>query len=110
MTGLPSVMRILVYFNLCGIFICYTILFVVRAEENVEDSTQTSAFQSPAQEVPGKQEDEEDIEPLRSAMCWDGKSCEGVNLDDDNDDKFNHQSNHRYVKLPLPTVNNGKWY
>jgi hypothetical protein len=57
-------MRILVYINLCGIFICYTILFVVRAEENVKDSTKRSAFQSPAQEVPGKQEAEENIEPL----------------------------------------------
>jgi hypothetical protein len=83
---------------------------VVRAEVNVEDSTQKSAFQSPALEVPGKQEDEEDIEPLRSAYRWNGKACEGVNLDDDNDDKFNHQSTHRYVKLPLPTVKKGKWY
>jgi hypothetical protein len=109
-TGLPSVMRILVYFNLYGIFICYNILFVVRDVENVEDSTQTSALQIPAPEVPSKQEDEEDIEPLRSAMWWNGKACEGVNLDDDNDDKFNHQSTHRYVKLPIPTVNKGKWY
>jgi hypothetical protein len=81
---------------------------VVRAEVNVEDSTQTSAFQSPAQEVPVKQEDEEIIEPLRSAMWWNGKACDGVNLDDGNDDKFNHQSTQRYVKLPLPTVNKGK--
>jgi hypothetical protein len=43
-------------------------------------------------------------------MWWNGKACEGVNLDDDNDDKFNHQITHRYVKLPLPTVNKGKWY
>jgi hypothetical protein len=83
---------------------------VFRAEENVKDSTQRSAFQSPAQEVPGKQEDEEDIEPLRSAMWWNGKACGGVKLDDHNDDKFNHQSTHRYVKLPLSTVNKGKWY
>jgi hypothetical protein len=83
---------------------------VVRAEENVEVSIQTSAFQSPAQKVPGKQEDAKDIEPLRSAMWWNGKACDGVKLDDDNDDNFNHQSTHRYVKLPLPTVNKGKWY
>jgi hypothetical protein len=108
MRGLLSAMRILVYFNPCGIFICYAILFVVRAEENVEDSTQISALQRPAQEVPGKQEAEENIEPLRSAMLWNGTACEGVNLDDDNDEKFNHQSTHRYVKLPLSTVIKGK--
>jgi hypothetical protein len=41
-------------------------------------------------------------------MCWNGKSCEVFSLVDDNDDKFNHQSTHRYVKLPLSTVNKGK--
>jgi hypothetical protein len=110
MTGLPSLTKILVYFNPCGICICYAILFVVRGEENVEDSTQRSVFQRPAQEVPGKQEAEENIEPLRSAVWWNGTACEGVNLYNDNDDNFSHQSTHRYVKLPLPTVIKGEWY
>ena len=104
MTVVPNVMRILVYFNLCGIFICYVILFVVGAEENVEDSTQRRAFQRPAPEVPGQQVAEEDIQPLRSAEWWNCTACEGVILYNGNDDNFSHQSTHFYAELPLPTV------
>jgi hypothetical protein len=93
MKGLSSVMRILVCFNLCGIFICYAILFVVGAEVNVEDSTQSSAFLIPAQEVIGKQEVEGNIEKSRSAVWWSGTACEGVTLCNDKDDKFSHQGN-----------------
>ena len=76
MTGVPNVMRILVYFNPRGIFICCAILSVVRAEENVEFSTQRRAFQRPTPEVPGKQMAEEDIQPLRSAEWWNVTACE----------------------------------
>ena len=61
MTGVPNVIRILVYFNPCGIFICYSILFVVRAEGNIENYTQRRAFQKPTPEVLRKQLPEEDI-------------------------------------------------
>jgi hypothetical protein len=110
MTGLSSVMRILVCFNPCGIFICYAILFVVGAEVNVEYSTQRSAFLRSAQEVPSKQEAEGNIETSRSAVWWSGTACEGVGSRNDNDDKFSHQGNHRYVKIPLPSVIKGEWY
>jgi hypothetical protein len=109
MTGLSSVMRNLVCFNPCEIFICYAILFVVGAEGNVEDSTQRSAFLKPAQKVPGKQEAERNIETSRSAVWWSGTACEGVTLCNDNDDKFIHKGNHRYVKIPLPTVMKVEW-
>jgi hypothetical protein len=84
-------MRILVYFNPCGIFICYAILFVVRAEENVEDSTQKRAFQRPTPEVPSKQVAEEDIQPQRSAEWWNCTACEGVILYNGKDDNFSDQ-------------------
>jgi hypothetical protein len=110
MTGLSSVMRIQVCFNPCGIFICYAILFVVGAEGNVEDSTQRSAFLRSVQVVPGKQEAEGNIETSRSAVWWSGTACEGDTLYNDNDDKFSHQGNHRYVKMYLPTFIKGEWY
>jgi hypothetical protein len=110
MTSLSSVMRILVCFNPCGIFICYAILFVVGAEVNVEDSTLRSAFLIPAQEVPGKQEAEGNIETSQSAVWWSGTACEGVTSCNDNDDKFSHQGNHRYVKTHLPSVIKGEWH
>jgi len=103
-TGVPNVMRILLYFNPCGIFICYAVLFVVRAEENVEDSTQRRAFHRPEQEVPSQQVAEEDKQPLRSAEWWNDTACEGVILYNGNDDNFSHQSTNFYVELPLPTV------
>jgi hypothetical protein len=107
MTGLSSVMRILVCFNLCGIFICYAILFVVGAEVNVEDSTQISAFLIPAQEVKGKQEASGNIDTSRSALWCSGAACEEVTSYTDNDEKFSHQGNYGYIKLPLPTFING---
>jgi hypothetical protein len=81
-------MRILLYFKPCGIFICYAILFVVRAEENVEDSTQRRAIQRPTPEVPSKQVAEEDIQPKRSAECWNCTASEGVILYSGKDDNF----------------------
>jgi hypothetical protein len=110
MSGLSSVIRILVYFNPCGIFICYAILFVVGAEVNVEDSTQRSAFLIPAQNVPGKQEAEGNIDTSRSAVLWSGAACEGFTSYNDNDDNFSHQGNQYYVKIRFPTVIKGEWY
>jgi hypothetical protein len=110
MTGLSSVMRILVCFNPSGIFICYAILFVVGAEVNVNDSTQGSAFLIPAQEVPGKQQIKGNNETSGSAVWLCGAACEGVNLYNHTDDKFSHKRNHRYVKITLPTVIKGEWY
>lgn len=79
MIGLPNVIRILAYFNPCGIFICYAVLFVVRAEENTEDSIQRREFERPTREVPGKRVAEENIQPLRGAEWCNGTACEGVN-------------------------------
>jgi hypothetical protein len=110
MTGVTNVMRILVYFNPCGIFICYAILFVVRAEENVEDSTQRRAFQRPVQDVRGKQVAGQNMQPLRSAEWWNGTACEGVILHNGNDNNFSHQRTHLYVELPIPAVINNEWY
>jgi len=110
MLGWTNVMRILVYINPCGIFICYAILFVVRAEENIEDSTQRRAFQRSTQEVQGKRAAEEDIQPVRSAEWWNGTTRDGVIPYNGNDNNFSHQSTHLYVELPLPTVNKVKWY
>jgi hypothetical protein len=92
MTGVRNVMRILVYFNPCGIFICYTLLFVVRAEENVEDYTQRRTFQKSTLEVPGKQMAEEDIQQLRSAEWRNGTAREGVILYNGKDNKFSYQN------------------
>jgi hypothetical protein len=103
-------MRILVYFNPCGIFICYAILFVVRAKENVEYSTQRRAFKRSRPEIPGKQVAEEDIQPLRIAECRNGTACGGVILQNGNDNNFSHPNTHLYVELTLPTVIQCEWY
>jgi hypothetical protein len=108
MTGLSSVMRILVFFNPCGIFICYAILFVVGAEVNVEDSTQRIAYLKPEKEVPGMQETEGNIETSQSAVWWSGTAGEGASSYSENDDEFSHEGNHRYVKIPLSTVMKGE--
>ena len=110
MKSWPNVMRILAYCNPCGIFICYAILFVVRAEENIEDSTQRRSFQRPTREVLGKRVAEEDLQPLRSAEWWNGTACEGVIPYNGNVNNFSHQSTHLYVELPFPTVIKGEWY
>jgi hypothetical protein len=83
---------------------------VVGAERNVEHSTQTSAFLILAQEVPGKQEAEGNIETSQSAVWWSGTACEGDTLYNDNDDKFGFQGNQSYVEISLLTVINGEWY
>jgi hypothetical protein len=83
---------------------------VVGAEENVDDSTQRSAFLRPAQEVPGKQEAEGNIDTSRSAVWCSGTACEGVTSYNKNDDKLSRQGNQRYVKFPLPTAIKGEWY
>jgi len=108
MAGWP--MRILAYLNPCGIFVSYALLIVVRAEENIEDSTQRRAFQRPKREILGKQVAEEDIQPLGSAEWWNGTACEGVISYNGKDNNFSHQSTHLYVELPFPTVIKVKWY
>jgi glucan-binding YG repeat protein len=103
-------MKILAHFNPCGFFICYSVLYVIRAEENVEDSTQRTALQVPTLEVPDKHVAEEDLQSLRSAMWWNGTVCEKDILYYYNDDNFSHQITRRYVELPLPHVIKGEWY
>jgi len=110
MVGLPNVIRILACFNPCGIFICYAVLFVVRAEENTEDSTQRRAFERPTREVLGKRVAEENIQPLRDAEWCNGTACEGVIPYNGNDNNCSHQRTHIYIELYIPTVIKGKWY
>jgi len=101
-TGVRNVMRIMVYFNPCGIFFCYAILFVVRAEGNIEDYTQRRAFQRPTPEIPGKQMAKEDIQPLPSAEWRNGTAREGVILYNGKDNNFNHQNYSHLCRITSP--------
>jgi hypothetical protein len=112
MTGVPNVVRVLVNFDPCRIFICYAILVVVRAEENVEDSTRRTTLQKSMQDPVDKHVAGENVRQLRSGASCTGTACEGVILrhgDDDNVSHHSHQSIQSSVELPLPTVINGEW-
>jgi hypothetical protein len=109
MTVVPNVMRNLGHIHSYRIFVCYTILVVVRAEERVEDSAQRTTFQRPNQEPLDRHVTDEDIRPLRSAVSGTGADWEAVTVREGSDDNVSHQITQRSVELQLPAVITREW-
>jgi hypothetical protein len=105
MIGVPNIMRNLALFNPCRILVCYAVLFVVRAEENVEVSTQITAFQAPRQELPVNYLSGDDLQAL---LTWNGTNCEGIISYSKNDEDVGCQSLQRSAKMPLPNIITGE--
>ncbi|GFG33259.1 hypothetical protein Cfor_03997 [Coptotermes formosanus] len=97
-------MRNLGHIHSYRIFVCYTILVVVRAEERVEDSAQRTTFRRPTQDPLDRHVTDEDIRPLRSAVSGTGADWEAVTVRDGSDDNVSHQITQRSVELQLPAV------